>query len=737
MVKAQTKLLVDWDNDDDFLDTGEDVSSRLVRVEWGRGRDNASALTGRSIAGQLRALLDNTSEDFSSFNTSSPLTGNVLPGRKVRLEAPPPLGIHLVFDAPTTAAHAVVISDDAAIQNVFGGGGTIEIMASPTTGGVGGQSRLLEKLTSGGLGWSLRINDVSGGLYRVEFRHTFSGDDGVWRTDRVITMTEWATVAVTYDNGDVSNNPLIFVGGVSVTVNETTTPVGTADSDVGGDIAIGRRSFASSFGWDGGLDDARVWDDIRTPAEIAANHLVELEGNEPGLKGYWKLNEGTGTNAADATANGNDGTLAGSPAPVWTVGDGRPLWVGFLDRVRPRPSLHGPKRAELMAFGPLAFINQRRLDLAMKTSILTGTAFGAVLDEAGWPAADRDIDAGQSTMDRFWVDGKHTLPALRMIERSESGFILETADGKIRFEDRHRRLKAPHLTSQATFSDALAATLRYSNPIQEDPLPFVFNRFEAEIRRFTVGSLAVLWTLSESGANSPLIAQGETRTFSAKYPTPAAASDAVAVDAWTTPVSATDYTANSASDGSGTDLTSDLALVVTKVATAMEIAVTNNGSTAAFLTLLQARGTPVTVDDPVKVSAVDTVSEAKYGERTFPLVDHFIANTEEGQQWAAYNLAIYKQEIPILALTISANIDLAHLTEVLERDISDRITVVATSIGSGLGINEDFFIESMRHTIDEETGVHRVRWELSPASGVSGFWVLGTSELATETVLAY
>jgi hypothetical protein len=34
-----------------------------------------------------------------------------------------------------------------------------------------------------------------------------------------------------------------------------------------------------------------------------------LAGNEPGLVGYYRFDEGTGTTARDATSLGNDGTL--------------------------------------------------------------------------------------------------------------------------------------------------------------------------------------------------------------------------------------------------------------------------------------------------------------------------------------------------------------------------------------------------------------------------------------------
>ena len=724
MVKPLYQLLIDWNNDGDFRDTGEDVTARVARFEWQRGRDNASALTGRSISGKLTAMLDNRSEDYSSFNTSSPLAGNVLPGRKVQLRSIPPLGYYIKLDG---VDDEVKVTDDAAIQEIFASGGSVEALIFAKSDGEGNAGRIVDKGS-----WYFAVALESGGKVALEFGHTFSGTNGLWRTTALIDINTFKHAAVTYNRDSTANNPSFKINGAAVGHSEITTPTGTATADAGSDLRIG-NNVSGIRTFDGSIDDVRLWSDTRTTTEVDDNKFLELVGTEAGLVGYWRFHEGTGSTAADTTANGNDGTITGA---TWGFIGGI-LWTGFLDRVVPTPSLRGPKRAQLVAFGPLAHINQRRLDLAMKTNILTGQAINDILDEVGWPTADRDIDTGQSTMARFWIDGINTLESLRIVERSESGFLRETADGKIRFEDRHRRMKAPHITSQATFSDGAAATLRYSDPVQQDPLPFIFNGFETEIRRFTVGSLATLWTLPESGANSPLIAQGESRTFFAEYPTPAAALDAIAVDAWTTPVATTDFTANSASDGSGTDLTSDIAIAVTKFATSMKIAVTNNGSVAAFLTLLKARGTPVTIDDPVKVTAEDATSQTKYGERTFPLVDHFIADTDEGQQWTDFNLAIYKSEIPVLRIGVPANVDNAHLIEVLERDVSDRIRITATSVGTGLGIDEAFFIENMKHVVTEEMRVHRVTYELSPASGYSGFWTLGTSKLTSESVLAY
>jgi hypothetical protein len=38
-----------------------------------------------------------------------------------------------------------------------------------------------------------------------------------------------------------------------------------------------------------------------------------------GRKGHWRLDEGTGTTAADISGNANTGNFLGSPAPIWTV----------------------------------------------------------------------------------------------------------------------------------------------------------------------------------------------------------------------------------------------------------------------------------------------------------------------------------------------------------------------------------------------------------------------------------
>jgi len=81
---------------------------------------------------------------------------------------------------------------------------------------------------------------------------------------------------------------------------------------------IGRESLGNNnYFFTGSIDEVRFWQDkVRTASEIQEYMNKELSGNEEGLVGYWKFNEGEGTTAFDSSPNGNDGTIVGA---AWTT----------------------------------------------------------------------------------------------------------------------------------------------------------------------------------------------------------------------------------------------------------------------------------------------------------------------------------------------------------------------------------------------------------------------------------
>ncbi len=79
--------------------------------------------------------------------------------------------------------------------------------------------------------------------------------------------------------------------------------------------------------FNGYVDEFRIWNVARTATEIMSTMNHTLVGNEAGLTGYWKFDEGMGTTAADAVTTaghtGHPGTLMATSAannPTWVAG---------------------------------------------------------------------------------------------------------------------------------------------------------------------------------------------------------------------------------------------------------------------------------------------------------------------------------------------------------------------------------------------------------------------------------
>ena len=57
MSQTNYNLYVDWNNDGDFGDSNENITSYVMQLEWQRGRDLANNLRGESITGTLKVVL--------------------------------------------------------------------------------------------------------------------------------------------------------------------------------------------------------------------------------------------------------------------------------------------------------------------------------------------------------------------------------------------------------------------------------------------------------------------------------------------------------------------------------------------------------------------------------------------------------------------------------------------------------------------------------------------------------
>ena len=176
----------------------------------------------------------------------------------------------------------VAFDKPAAVDDIFNGGGTIQVFARPRTDGESSNGRLV----STGV-WELFVENqlsADGGSVRVSFRHEFSGNDGTWDllgeendvTFRSLRLGSWQSIAVEYDSSDVANVPTFYVNGRpfrASLVQVTGTPTGTAESDVGNQLLLGNRA-ADDRTYHGQIDVFLAWDGLAGSRPISVAHTV-------------------------------------------------------------------------------------------------------------------------------------------------------------------------------------------------------------------------------------------------------------------------------------------------------------------------------------------------------------------------------------------------------------------------------------------------------------------------------
>ena len=144
-------------------------------------------------------------------------------------------------------------------------------------------------------------------------------------TDNVITETgKWYHVVGLRDS---SNNTKIYVNGKLVKQGTSTRSISISTN-----LRIGALPYvAPNEGFDGCIDEVRIWNDERTQSEIRANMFSEITSVGSDLILYAKFNEGV-TNPVDSGTNSRTFTATGdiwADAGTFTYGTSTLLWLSL------------------------------------------------------------------------------------------------------------------------------------------------------------------------------------------------------------------------------------------------------------------------------------------------------------------------------------------------------------------------------------------------------------------------
>uniref|UniRef100_A0A6M3JWA4 Putative tail protein n=1 Tax=viral metagenome TaxID=1070528 RepID=A0A6M3JWA4_9ZZZZ len=462
-----------------------------------------------------------------------------------------------------------------------------------------------------------------------------------------------------------------------------------------------------------------IYDDIT--ADVKSIHFSRGKSDELGKAEVGQLS--ATLNNADGlyTPSNSGGNLYGSLLPKRPIkvyyssgGADYPLFYGFIEEIIPHP--HKTEQdCIITAIDGLDFLSRHDMATALYKDTLTGAIHGYILDDAGWSATTRTLDAGQDTVPYWYGHDVKARYAQTELDNNEQGFSYVDGSGYFNFEDRHHRSTSTHQTSQATFNNTMANISPNWNPKN------VYNEVKVTVTPWEVQSSTTLWTLEET----PSIPAGETRTWWADS---SVSGESVFVDAWADINDGdTDMTANSESGGGGTDMTADISVTETKFAKTMKIQLENTAEVPAYITLFQARGTYYDDKTKVTLKAEDSTSQTAYQKRTFELDGKYMADTDKAQDYTDYAIGKYKN--PRAELSMSAmNQDSTMLSNILSLEISDRITVV----NDELGLNDDYFIDYLEHDISMSGKLHTVNYRLADTIN-EDFWCLDYSALASSS----
>lgn len=472
--QVASDVVVEWDldNDGDFSQAVEDITSYVMSAETFTGRDWPSLLTGRAGPGKLRASLRNDDDRFNYFNASSPLVTapySLSTGRRVRVRAS-----SASSPDPTLLAKDRFRRADGALGTEEGG--------LTYTGPLADDFTIVSNraVATGEGDPHMALLDVGGADYYVQARISVLGATAnrIGLVYRYVDADDYSLCVLDVDEGSLQlinveagvENPVAGQGtelysGATVGVHVSGTTVTAYLEGVALATGAAINTSAESVGiyaeWATGddrpeIDDLYVWDGLPSTVEgvLWTGDISELVSS-----------------------------VQAGPEKVATIsGEG---WLSKLatQRITPPASLTGRK---------------------------TGLLLGNVLSGSMLLHPPGVVEAGDVTTGVFAINETTAMEVARRVEETEYGFLYETQEGYVSFLSRSARDGA---TSVVTFTDAADGKYGYHQLEPYDWRREIFNRVVAGVSPWAEGAAATLFT--DPGPYA--LESGETLALQASY----------------------------------------------------------------------------------------------------------------------------------------------------------------------------------------------------------------------------
>jgi fibronectin type 3 domain-containing protein len=221
------------------------------------------SLLGWQLASAQSGPVGHWKLDEGSGTTTADASGS---GSTGTLVASPTWSTGRINSALTfSGARYVTAGAPSNLANLYTSGMTVSAWIKPASAGTGNGGRIIDK-SNGGAGWSLKMN----GATKVQFSASeFVTTDALRDSGTTIVLNTWQHVAVTWTGSPTATNIHLYVNGI-LSDGTATNGAGALRDDTATPLAIGNRPVDAARGFDGLIDDARIYNRILTTTEIQA-----------------------------------------------------------------------------------------------------------------------------------------------------------------------------------------------------------------------------------------------------------------------------------------------------------------------------------------------------------------------------------------------------------------------------------------------------------------------------------
>ena len=176
----------------------------------------------------------------------------------------------------------------------------INLESMPST--LATNENVVTKRGSAVIGYQLDIiSSYNDGTLRFIYWDNSSNSSQIRTSSAFLTSSElgdWIHLAIAVDVS--AHTASFYKNGSSVSSTVDSTNASSIGSD-STEFRIGALGNNSNY-FDGKIDDVRVYNTIRSGADIADDYNCSLAGSESNLQGYWRFDN----NGNDSTSNSND-----------------------------------------------------------------------------------------------------------------------------------------------------------------------------------------------------------------------------------------------------------------------------------------------------------------------------------------------------------------------------------------------------------------------------------------------